>query len=239
MSELLDASLQFPTVVYTIILGIVLVYWAFVLLGALDIDLFGGDADVDVTGAAKGVGEMLHTHADGSVHAGAHGDADGDLDGDGGGLWHGLGLGDVPLTISLSLIAVTAWVGSLLAAHYVFGGALWQRLLVFGLAFVVAMPIAALLARPLAPIFKLREGKSNTDYVGHACTVTTGSVSDAFGQATIEDGGTVLVIQVRCDKPGALGRGDKALVIDFDPARQAYLVEPSADMLGAGVVPSV
>ena len=39
---LIDASLQFPTVVFTIGLGIVLVYWLFVLLGALDIDLLGG-----------------------------------------------------------------------------------------------------------------------------------------------------------------------------------------------------
>ena len=43
MNELLAASLEFPTVVFTIVLGIVLVYWLFVLLGALDIDLFGGD----------------------------------------------------------------------------------------------------------------------------------------------------------------------------------------------------
>ena len=236
MSELIDASLQFPTVVYTIVLGIVLVYWAFVLIGALDIDLFGSDVDVDVSGAAKGVGELvtggakggaeaLHTHAD------AGGDADaGDADGDGGGLWHGLGLGDVPITISVSIIALAAWVGSLLAAHYVFGPVLWQHLVVLVLAIFVALPIAALLVRPLAPIFKIKEAKSNTDYVGHACTITTGSVGDAFGQATIEDGGTVLVIQVRCDRPGKLARGDKALVIDFDAARQAYLVEPSAEL---------
>ncbi|HEY0189932.1 MAG TPA: hypothetical protein VGC42_02340 [Kofleriaceae bacterium] len=218
-------------------LGIVLVYWAFVLIGALDIDLFGGDVDVDVSGAAKGVGELvtggakggaeaLHTHAD------AGGDVDGDLDGDGGGVWQVLGLGDVPVTISLSLISIASWVGSLLAAHYVFGSALWQRLIVLALAFVVALPFAALLVRPLAPIFKLREGKSNSDYVGHGCTITTGSVGEAFGQALIEDGGTVLVIQVRCDRPGKLARGDKALVIEFDRERQAYLVEPSADMLG-------
>jgi hypothetical protein len=53
-----------------------------------------------------------------------------------------------------------------------------------------------------------------------------------FGQATIEDGGDVLVIPVRCDKTG-LVRNDKALIIDFDTDRHAYVVEPVTDMLPA------
>jgi len=98
---------------------------------------------------------------------------------------------------------------------------------------VIALPIAALLIRPLAPVFAVREGKSNADYIGHVCTITTGRVDTGFGQATIEDGGTVLAIAVRCDRPGELARGDKALIIEFDRERSAYLVEPSAEMLGA------
>jgi hypothetical protein len=245
VNELVEASLQFPTVVFTIVLGIVLVYWVFVLLGALDIDLFGGD--VDVSGAAKGIGDVLTGGAKGGAeafHAGGGGDAaggggdagggadaDGDLDG--GGLWHGLGLGDVPVTISMSLIVVLSWVGSLLVMHYVAGSAGWQRAVVLVVAIVVALPIAAVLVRPLAPVFAVKEAKSNADYIGHGCTITTGSVDDNFGQATVFDGGTVLVIQVRCGERGKLARGDKALIIEFDRTRQAYVVEPSADMLPA------
>jgi hypothetical protein len=235
VNELATASLQFPTVVFTIVLGIVLVYWLFVLLGALDIDLFGGDVDVDVSGAAKGVGDLLTGGAKGGAeafHADAGGDVDagGDADVDGGGIWHGLGLGDVPVTISVSLIVMISWCGSLLVMHYIAGNAGWQRAAVLVLAIVLALPIAALLVRPLAPVFAVKEAKTNNDYVGHGCTVTTGSVDDRFGQATVEDGGTVLVIQVRCER-GKLARGDKALIIEFDQARQAYVVEPSADML--------
>lgn len=236
MNELVTASLQFPTVVFTIVLGIVLVYWLFVLLGALDIDLFGGDVDVDVSGAAKGVGDMLTGGAKGGAeafHADAGGDVDagGDADADGGGIWHGLGLGDVPVTISVSLIVMISWCASLLVMHYIAGTAGWQRAVVLVIAIILALPIAALLVRPLAPVFAVKEAKSNNDYVGHGCTITTGSVDDRFGQATVEDGGTVLVIQVRCEQPGKLARGDKALIIEFDQARQAYIVEPSADML--------
>jgi hypothetical protein len=232
VNELVDASLQFPTVVFTIVLGIVVVYWVFVLLGTLDIDLFGGDADV--SGAAKGIGDMLTGGAKGGAeafHADAGADADADLDG--GGLWHGLGLGDVPVTISVSLIVTLSWVGSLLVMHYVAGTAGWQRAVVLVVAIAIALPIAALLVRPLAPVFAVKEAKSNADDIGHGCTITTGSVDDNFGQATVFDGGTVLVIQVRCEHRGKLARGDKALIIEFDQVRQAYVVESAGDMLAA------
>lgn len=218
MNELVDASLQFPTVVFTISLGIILVYWAFVLLGALDIDLLGSDADVDMHADFHG-----HVHSD---HAG-----DGDLDADAdGGMWHGLGLSDVPLTISISVIVLVAWCGSLLTSYYVIGPVTWERALVLVGALVLALPIAAVLVRPLAPIFKIKEGKSNTDYIGHTCTITTGRVDDSFGQATLEDGGTVHAITVRCDRGGKLARGDRALIIDFDRNRQAYVVEPAGEL---------
>jgi hypothetical protein len=214
---LVDAALRFPTVVFTIALGICLVYWLFVLLGALDIELFGHD--VDVSGAGKAIGGGGHDAGGGP-----------DLDADGGGAWDVLGLGTVPLTISISFIVLIAWCTSLLVMHYA-GDHDWLRAVMVPGALIVSLPIAGLLARPLAPVFRLRDGKSNREYIGHLCTITTGHVDDHFGQANVEDGGTVLVISVRCDKPGALGRGHKALIIDFDLARQAYVVEPSADML--------
>ena len=67
------------------------------------------------------------------------------------------------------------------------------------------MVVSAVLVRPLAPVFALKEGKSNRDYIGHTCRITTGSVDEGFGQATLEDGGTVLQIPVRCDA-GKLAR---------------------------------
>jgi hypothetical protein len=97
-------------------------------------------------------------------------------------------------------------------------------------ALVAALPLAGLIVRPLAPIFEIHEGRSRHQYIGHVCTILTGPVDEKFGDATIDDGGTRLVVQVRTDAKGKLDRGDKALIIEFDNERQAYLVEPSADM---------
>jgi hypothetical protein len=228
MTDLLDASVQFPTVIFTIGLGIALVYWVFVLLGALDVDLLGGG---DVAGAGKGVGDALV----GGGKAGAElatkpdvaakpGDAHG-------GVWDALGLASVPVTVSVSFVMLVGWTASVLGMHW--GGAAlgalggWLSPIIFVVAALLAIVLAGVLARPLAPVFAVREGKTNADYVGHTCTVTTGHVDDGFGQATVEDGGTVLVIPVRCDRPGALARGGRALIIEFDASRQAYVVEPA------------
>lgn len=230
---LIEAAQQFPTVVFTIGLGICLIYWLFVLIGALDIDLFG-DADIsgagkaigDVAGAGKGIGDV----AGAGKAAGDH-----DVDLDTGGIWGGLGLSRVPITISVSTIFLVCWCISLIAMHYVpdmLGNASWVQYTMLPATLIVGLPIAGLLVRPLGGVFELKEGKSNRDYVGHTVTVTTGKVDDNFGQGTVEDGGTVLVIPIRCDKAG-LSRNDKALIIDFDTERQAYVVEPVTDMLPA------
>jgi hypothetical protein len=230
--NLLEASAQFPTVVFTIGLGVAVIYWIFVLIGALDIDMFGDGADVG--GAAKGVGDAITGGAKGGAEGlkGLKFDADGDAGS--GGLWAGLGLSKVPITISLSVIFLICWLLSLAAMHYLpswLGTAAWVSAMVLPAALIVGLPISGVLVRPLGHVFELKEGKHNRDYVGHTCTITTGNVDNGFGQATIEDGGTVLVIPVRCDRSDVLARGDKALIIDFDTVRQAYVVEPAADMI--------
>ena len=231
--NLIDASVQFPTVIFTIGLLVALVYWLFVILGALDIDLLGGTDDV--SGALKGAGEAVTGGVKGAAEAAVdgHGDA-GHAHDVGGGLWAWLGLASVPVTVSMSVVLLLTWAGSILAMQYGPHGLGTALLIVLAAAVIlVALPLAGFLVRPLRPVFEVKVGKSNKDYVGSTCTITTGHVDNGFGQATIEEGATVLVIPVRCDRAGVLGRGAKALVIDFDPVRHAYIVEPVADLLPA------
>src|SRR5213594_973911 len=90
---MIESATQFPTVIFTIGLAVCLVYWLFVLLGALDIDLFHADADIggghaDLGGHDIGdagghdVGDGGGDGGDG--HDGGHDGGDGDGDGDDG-----------------------------------------------------------------------------------------------------------------------------------------------------------
>jgi hypothetical protein len=233
MTQLLDAATQFPTVVFTVGLGIALLYWVFVIVGALDLDVLGGG---DVSGAAKGIGDAIAGAGKGAGDAlgaakGA-GDAAGVHDG---GFWHALGLATVPITISVSVVLLIGWIGSILAMQYlpaVTGDlAGWLAPLVFFVVLVAALMAGGRLVRPLAPLFVVREAKTNREYVGSVCTLTTGRVDHDFGQATVEEGGTVLVIPVRCDRDNTLARGQRALIIDYDTARNAYVIEPADPLL--------
>ena len=85
------------------------------------------------------------------------------------------------------------------------------------------------------------DGSEGTAWIDRALTlrlvrgaqsrVWRGVVTEVESAVTPEEGATVLVIPVRCDRAGVLARGAKALVIDFDPVRHAYVVEPVADLL--------
>ena len=244
MNELLEASARFPTVVFSVGLGVAIVYWLFVLLGALDIDLFhAGDAAAAAKGGGAALGDAFTGGTKGGAealkglgHGHAHGDGHGHGDGGGGGFWDALGLTSVPITISMSAVMLLGWIGSLLGMYYGqrelggLGG--WLAALVILVVIVVALPAAGVLVRPLRSVFELKDAKRNRDYVGHTCTITTGGVDAGFGQATIEDGSDVLIIPVRCDRPDAFARGGRALIIEFDEERQAYVVEPTD--LGGG-----
>lgn len=221
MLEILHIALAFPAVLFTVLLGVAVVYWVFVILGALDIDVLGG-GDIDLDG--------LDGAADGVLDGADAGAADA-------GVLSVLGLRKVPLTVSISILALLSWVICLLLVHYMgdAGGLLpgWLLgILILAGSLFLSVPLTSLACRPLAPIFEVTEGKRRTDYIGSTCTVTTGRVDATFGQARVHAGGDVLDIQVRSDRENAFSRNQQALIIDYDESRQAYLIETMDSVLG-------
>ena len=250
MAEVLAASLAFPAVIFTVLLALALIYWLFVLLGALDLDLLGGahgDAAPDLgglEGAAKGA---LEGAAKGALEGAAKGAAEGLADGvdgadgaDGvGSLLAALELHRVPATVTLTLIAAFGWFTSALST--VLLGPLWLGwglprwtlgLAVLAGSFVAAVLLTSLSVRPLGPLFVTRHAQSKKDLVGRVCVISTGRVDERFGQATIDEGGASHILDVRCDTPGALRRGDRALLVSWDPDREVFSVEPLDTLLG-------
>lgn len=219
MSLFLEQLMAFPTVFFTALLAISLVYWLFVIIGALDIDLFHLDLDGD------GVADALFETAGGAAEAAHEGLSLAGLAG-----W--LGLRSAPFTVIMSVIALAGWAFSMLGVQYL--GPLLSAVLpswltavtLFVVAFFAAIPVTRFLARPLGALFHTHEAERREDFVGRTCRVETGSVDERFGQAAVEDGGSWSKIQVRTDRPGLLGRGDQALIVAWEPEREAFRVEP-------------
>ena len=217
MSEFLSQIVAFPTVIFTTLLGLVLLYWGFVILGILD---------VEVLDVAEGAAEGL---AEGAAEAAAEGAAEAGLGL--AGLVHALKLRNAPVTVVLSLTVLSSWVLSFLgmvhvAPHLPFLPGLVVGGLVFGVSLVTAIPITSVLVWPLGPLFRTHQGGRLQSFVGEVCEVSTGKVTESFGQATVKDGGAGLLIQIRCPKANELKKGAEALIVNYDPAQQTFLVEP-------------
>ncbi|GMV42509.1 MAG: hypothetical protein AMXMBFR64_42250 [Myxococcales bacterium] len=266
MTEFLAAILAFPTVVFTILLGVVVIYWGFVVLGALDMDFL--DVHLDgADGALDGAAEAALGGVDGAAHAAGHGSLDaldgvdgldGAADGAAEGLHeaagHGhegvaslfsaLGLRGVPLTVSLSFVVLLAWLSSVVVMEALggLGDSALMRLIVGAGVTIASLGVglagARLAIKPLRRFFVTHAGPESRSLIGEVCVISTSRVDDHFGQAEVADGGAGLLVQVRsADKAKQLGRGERALIIDYDPAHGIFHVVPYDQLLGDGDIP--
>jgi hypothetical protein len=247
MGEVVTAAIAFPAIIFTGVLALALVYWIFVVVGALDLDLLGGaeaDLDLGMDGAAKGALEgAVKGSLEGAVKGAAEGVAEGvaDVDGDHSTLadiFAALQLNRAPATVVLTLIGIFGWLTSVLAlmnlmpAWTSWGMPGWAfKLLVFIASLLVALPLTALAVRPFAPFFVTYAAKSKKELVGQVCVISTGRVDNRFGQAILPDGGAEHILDVRCDTPGLLRKGDRALLVSWDADREVFQVEAMDDLL--------
>ncbi|MEM7312397.1 MAG: hypothetical protein AAF497_04520, partial [Planctomycetota bacterium] len=194
------------TVPFTIMLGLVVLYWFMVILGAvgmdtLDVDMdmdadvdldldFDVDADVDVD---FDVDADVDLDVDADVDADFDGDVDGDLEVAGTmPTWVWLlkffNLGEVPLTILLSVMVFCLWSLSLIL------NAEWNVSQDVGMSLLLLIPnvfgsllTTKILTAPFRPIFRrAKEGIARpVRIVGKRVFVTTGEVTESFGQAEL------------------------------------------------------
>lgn len=193
--ELCTSAPVFPASLLMLVIG---AYGAMVLLGALDIDLF--DFDVDVEGdAASSVGFVALKF---------------------------LNIGEVPLMIWLSTLAFLWWVVSIILGSVVDGlpdpeasGAVWQ--VARNLAFSVLLTKAA--TQPLCKIFAKQAARSPEDLIGCDCEISTYEATSDAGQARFPTDSAPLLLNVRT-RGETLKKGDTARIVDYDPAAKLYLV---------------
>jgi hypothetical protein len=235
MTEFLDAILAFPTVLFTIPLGVVVGYWLTVMVGAVGIDLLDGDLGDFALGAKAGAIEggvkgAVEGGAKAALEGGAKAAVEGGVKG-GASFLEVLGFGGVPVTVSVSFVVFLSWLLSLAFARPLKEtlGALPGALVSGGLAAVclgVGLLLAGLVVRPLRPLFAIQQAPRRSELMGRVCVIASGRVDGKFGHATFEDGGAGLLLNVVCDKANELKRGEKALILGYDAARDAYEVEP-------------
>jgi hypothetical protein len=200
---------SYPTSVYTVVLGIMLVFWIFAILGMFDIDIFPSetaddvsDIDVDLDAEIPGFIGLLHT----------------------------LGLTGIPLTLVISIIALlgftlsyfaSAWILMPLASEllrYLIGTA------ILVVSFAIAIPITAQAVKPMKPLFVKHYAPSKRDYIGHVCVVTSAKVDHEFGIGAVETHGAPLQIDIRTQEGEVHAKGTSLRIADYDPAQDSFEV---------------
>jgi hypothetical protein len=203
--EFLNTALTFPTVVFSVLLIIVILFWLITIVGLADIDMF--EADVELETQANTASTL--------------------------GIFNNLGLSEVPLTVSASIIIMTAWLISIYSQawflaefkshslYYVFGA------LIILACSIISLPISALITKPLRRFFTSKQTANKHDFIGLECTIATSKVTQTFGQARVTLQGAEQLIEIRVQDPThQFNLGDTALLIEHLVDSRSYVIAP-------------
>lgn len=203
MIEFISNALSFPTIFYTGLLGLVVVYWLISIFGLVGYDAF--EVDVDEGG---GLASWLNKFK---------------LDG----IPFTLSLSLIVFfSWILCFYMVEFFINTMLKDidNSVVRIALGFWLLILSPAF--ALPIVVTLLAPLRPFMKKlskeAEGASATDFVGKTAMIRSEKVNLQHGTVELSDGGAGLILQVRAAVPNEYKRGDKVILKEYLVASHTY-----------------
>ena len=209
MIEFFEVCLWPVNLPFTVLLGLVFLYWVSVLVGAIAFDTFdvdpGGHADVD-------------GHIDVDVGGGGHSGIHSAL-----AVLRFFNVGEVPLMILVSVFALVMWTIAVLGNYYLNDPEDPRALITVGLLvgnIIVSLFVAKLVTMPLCYVFKHMDAglTEKIKVVGKTCVIKTAEATPTSGQAEMETDGAPLLLNVRTREGETLAKGDEALIVDHHEA---------------------
>ncbi|MBE0359833.1 OB-fold-containig protein [Pseudoalteromonas aliena] len=200
--DFLNLALTFPTIIFTALLLVVILFWIITLLGFADIDMFESDLDIE---------------ADSSNTSGTHS-------------FLNLGFGGIPITVSITLVIMLSWLISIYAhkffAYLLGDGILFYLLglVMLVISVVIALPVAVIISKPLQRFFSSVETSRSSDLLGLECVVVTGKVTPTFGQARINFQGTEQLIEIRAHDNQLFSSGDTVVLLEHLKDQHCYII---------------
>lgn len=220
MNEFLLTIVSFPTVFFTIFLGVVVLYWLSAALGIVDIEVL----DVDLP------------DMDGHLSANAHGEQ-----GFGetfAGFLLKLGLNGVPVTIVITFLTIFGWLISYYLSYFFLAlfGYGWVRYLVglpiiFG-SLYMAVLVTAQVIKPLRHFFAKIDQHTEKKILGQVAIVRSSKVDATSGEANFDDGGAGLIVKVRASGEKGFVRGDRVVLLEYVAEQHVYRVISEDEFLG-------
>lgn len=241
MIEFLREIVNYVNLPVTILMIMVLLYWAMIIVGVFGFDSLDFDFDTDVD---------IDLDADIGIDANVGIDADLDVDGgvgtapstsfSGGSTTTGndgalraifeyFYLGEVPIVIIGSFFMLYFWMATVITNHYfnmdqrLLPSLLWLTPNVIGSLIVMRYTMI-----PFAILFRKEPPENNTrdDMHGLVGVVKTSEVTETFGQMDVEkESGVEITLNVRTKSGQKLGKGDLAKILSYNQDTGTFLVE--------------
>jgi hypothetical protein len=174
------------------------VFWLFVILGLLDIDVF--DFDIDLDAGVTGVAGWLLSN----------------------------GISGIPVTLIISLMILFSWVMSYFLSQIVLPLIPFEvlnglmGLIVIILSFVISVPMTVICTKPLTGLFIKHNAQEKSDLIGKKCEIRSLTVSETFGQAIVIGNGAGLILDVKSKTPNNLKKGMQAIIITYDKNNNTF-----------------
>lgn len=203
MTDFLNNVFSFPTLFYTGLLIVTILYWVASSFGLGDLDIT--ELEIDSSDISDGAGWLSKFKLDGIP---------------------------LTVSISL-VIFLSWVICFLVVHFYqdkipegwvqIFVG-FWLIILMP----VISAPIVGTLLTPLKPFFKkLKEdgaGRNADALIGHLATIRTNKVTLDFGDAELDDAGANLILKVRADEPNDFKRGDSVVITEYLEDENTYRI---------------
>jgi len=189
---------SFPTVIYTVLLIVCVLYWAIAMLGLVDLEILDIDLDGDIDSTDSAETQSILA-----------------------GVLLKLGLNGVPLTIVLTIIAIIGW----LICYYTtyFGAKLLPdlniikiiaALVTFVIASYITVLITAQVIKPLRALFSKLDVDETKHIIGQTVVVRSSVVNTERGEAFMNDGGAGVLLNIRTSAGSEFKKGDNVVVIE-------------------------
>lgn len=212
MEIFLQTASSFPTVLFTFLLCVAVIYWLVVALGLVEADILDIEFDslAETAGQTEGLAGLLYKFK----------------------------LNGVPVTLVLTLLFFISWfityfVELWLLRFLPLGVLRYPLGLIVAVAVMIfAVPLCAAICRPLRPLFIKAEATSSKSVLGQVALVRSGKVTASHGEAVLEDGGAGLILRVRADEAKGFKRGDRVVLLEYLATEHAYRVISEEEFRG-------
>ena len=213
MKALFEFAIAGANVIPTLLLIFIMFYWLTVLIGAIDMDAF--DIDLDMDADVDAGTDLGDGHAEGGLEW---------LNS----LLRFFNLGRIPLMVFLTFLILPLWLFCIIVNDFFGFHGLLPGLLTLVVGFWVCLFVAKVLTMPFVKLFDKLDEDKNYSAIGKICVLKSSIAAGRLGQAeVIRDGGGAPIILTVCAPKGVdLSRGERALVLEHQPDRSCYLVEP-------------